>query len=61
MLEVLGMASVDDALDWPLVGLISRMVEQKGFDLMADVADELPRLGASSCWAAASGATGTSG
>jgi starch synthase len=31
----------------PVVGLIARMVDQKGFDLLADIADELPRLGAS--------------
>jgi starch synthase len=31
----------------PLVGLISRMVDQKGFDLLAALSDELPRLGAS--------------
>ena len=31
----------------PLVGLISRLVDQKGFDLLAEIGDELPRLGAS--------------
>ena len=31
----------------PLVGLVSRMVDQKGFDLIAALADDLPRLDAS--------------
>jgi starch synthase len=30
----------------PLVGMISRMVDQKGFDVIASIADELPRLDA---------------
>jgi starch synthase len=32
-----------EALRRPIVGMISRMVDQKGFDLIAAIADELPR------------------
>ena len=36
---------VDEAaLREPLIAMISRMVDQKGFDLLAAIADELPRL-----------------
>ena len=34
------------ALERPLIGMISRMVDQKGFDLIAAVAGDLPQLGA---------------
>jgi starch synthase len=47
LLERYGLPARADALARPVVGLISRMVDQKGFDLLADIADELPRLGAS--------------
>jgi starch synthase len=36
-----------DAAARPLVGMISRMVDQKGFDLVAALAADLPRLAAS--------------
>jgi starch synthase len=47
VLETFGIAAGETALTRPLVGLISRLVDQKGFDLIAEIADELPRLGAS--------------
>jgi len=39
-----GLPSDDGAMKRPLVAMISRMVDQKGFDLVAAIADELPRL-----------------
>ena len=46
LLERYRLPASAEALARPVVGLISRMVDQKGFDLLADIADELPRLGA---------------
>ncbi|MGC4082749.1 MAG: glycogen/starch synthase [Vicinamibacterales bacterium] len=42
-----GLPTDDAALQRPLIGMISRMVDQKGLDLIARIAHELPRLGAS--------------
>jgi starch synthase len=47
LLERYGLPTTPDRLEQPVISLISRMVDQKGFDLLADLADELPRLGAS--------------
>jgi len=47
VLERFGLRTDEAALARPLVGLISRLVDQKGFDLIAVIADELSRLDAS--------------
>jgi starch synthase len=47
VLEAFGLPVDEAALTRPMVGLISRLVDQKGFDLIAEIADELPRLDAS--------------
>jgi starch synthase len=41
-----GLPADERAMTRPLVGMISRLVAQKGFDLIAAIADELPRLDA---------------
>jgi starch synthase len=41
-----GLPADEEAVARPLVGMISRMVDQKGFDLIAGIAGELPRLDA---------------
>ena len=47
LLEQSGLTADAEAMQRPLVGLISRLVDQKGFDLIAEIADELVRLDAS--------------
>jgi starch synthase len=41
-----GLPADEQAVARPLVGMISRMVDQKGFDLITEIAGELPRLDA---------------
>ena len=47
LLERAGLPVSAVTLDRPVVGLVSRLVDQKGFDLLAKLGDELPRLDAS--------------
>jgi starch synthase len=47
VLREFGLAADSAAAARPLVGMISRMVDQKGLDLLADLLEELPRLDAS--------------
>jgi starch synthase len=42
-----GLPVTEDLLARPLIGMVSRMVDQKGLDLIAALANELPRLPAS--------------
>jgi starch synthase len=46
LLERFGFEVTDEICRRPLVGLVSRLVDQKGFDLLAAISDELPRLNA---------------
>lgn len=46
VLEAFGLPAGDEALARPLIGIVSRLVDQKGFDLVAQVADAIVDLGA---------------
>jgi starch synthase len=46
VIERAGLPVRPEVLERPLVGLISRLVDQKGFDLLAALTEELPRLDA---------------
>jgi starch synthase len=46
LLETFGLPADAGALGRPVIGLISRLVDQKGFDLVAAAADRLAGLGA---------------
>ena len=44
-MELIGPKTPVDRLARPLVGIVSRLVDQKGFDLIAELAGTLPRFG----------------
>ncbi len=45
LLEAFGLPGGEEGMTRPLVGIVSRLADQKGFDLIAQVADELADLG----------------
>jgi starch synthase len=44
LFEAVGLPLSADALARPAIGIVSRMVDQKGFDLLSDLAAELPAM-----------------
>jgi starch synthase len=47
LLQTVGLPISPDAVRLPVIGLVSRLTDQKGFDLIADAVDELMQLDAS--------------
>jgi starch synthase len=47
VLDAFGLPRTPDIRRRPLIAMISRMVDQKGFDLLGQISDALPALGAS--------------
>ncbi len=47
LLEAFGLPVNDETLARPVIGMVGRMVDQKGLDLIAAVAGDLPSIGAS--------------
>jgi starch synthase len=47
LVELFGLHATPASLPRPLVGIVSRLVDQKGFDLVAELVDALPALGLS--------------
>lgn len=46
LLDTYGLPAGDDVARRPVIAMISRMVDQKGLDLIASVAEQLPHVGA---------------
>jgi len=46
LLEAMGLPVSPATLDRPLIAMVSRLVSQKGFDLLADLADQIPAIDA---------------
>lgn len=46
LLQTFGLPAEGEALERPVIGMVSRLVDQKGFDLLALASEELPATGA---------------